>query len=282
MNLDLTEKTVLVTGASGGIGRALADGFLDEGARCILHGHTRLTDLERRAEERGWGDRVRLVGADLTDPGALDDALAPVVARWGRIDVAIANAGVWPRERSLLHRTSVERIAHTVSANLLGAAWTARSFMQSLERSGPRADGHGASLVFIGSTAGRFGEAGHAEYAMSKAGVVGLMRSLKNEIVELDPWARVNVIEPGWTVTEMARAELERPGAVKGAVRTMPLRQLARASDIARAALWLASPAMARHVTGQVVTVAGGMEGRVLWGDDDVDEEAVRRRLEDG
>ncbi len=76
----------------------------------------------------------------------------------------------------------------------------------------------------------------------------------------------------------MARPALNVPGNVARAVGTMPLRQLARAADIARTALYLASPVLSRHVTGQTVTVAGGMEGRALWTDDDIDEDAIRNR----
>jgi 3-oxoacyl-[acyl-carrier protein] reductase len=143
--------------------------------------------------------------------------------------------------------------------------WTARAFLTALRRVGPRPDGHGASLIFIGSTAGRFGEAGHAEYAATKAALRGLMLSLKNEIVHVDPWARVNLVDPGWTVTPMAQAELEKTGQIPQITRTMPLRRVASPEDVAGAVLFFASPALSRHVSGEAITVAGGMEGRVLW-----------------
>ena len=129
------------------------------------------------------------------------------------------------------------------------------------------------------ATAARVGERGHSDYATAKAGLAGLMESLKNEIVDLDPYGRVNIVEPGWTVTHMARPVLDQPGVIAGVVRTMPLRQLGRAVDVARAAAWLSSPLAARHVSGQVVSVSGGMEGRVRWEQDAVDEDAVRARL---
>ena len=168
-----------------------------------------------------------------------------------------------------------------IDVNLLGAAWTARAFMAQLARVGPRPDEHGASLVFIGSTAGRFGERGHAEYAMAKAGLRGLMLTLKNEIIDLDPYARVNMVQPGWTVTHMVREELERPGTIQGVTRTMPLRQLGRAVDIARTVAVLSSHVVSRHTSGQILTVAGGMEGRALWSPEQIDEDAVRRRLQE-
>jgi len=278
VDLQLSDKVVFVTGASGGIGRALAEAFAAEGARLALHAGSRRPSLEAFVASRPWRERALVVQADVTDPDALRVAVETTLASLGRVDVMIANAGVWPPEDLLLTEMPVERIRRTLDVNLLGAIWTARAF---LERLTPRSDGHGACLLFIGSTAGRFGEAGHVDYAASKAALRGLTLTLKNEIVRRDPWGRVNLIEPGWVATEMARAALDEPGAVTGAVRTMALRQLARAQDIARVAVMLASPAASRHVSGEVVSVAGGMEGRTLWNDAEIDVAAVRARLED-
>lgn len=279
MDLELAGKVVFVTGASGGIGRALAEAFAAEGAKLVLHGESRFEELSGWLALQPWRANARAVKADVTEPAQMRAALDTARRDFGRVDVCVANAGRWTSEHALLHQADEARIRRTIETNLLGTLWTARAFFAALAASGPRADGHGACLVMIGSTAGRFGEKGHAEYAASKAGLYGLLRSLKNEIVELDPFARVNLIEPGWTVTHMARAALEEPGTIGRIVRTMPLRQLGRAADIARAALFLASPAMSRHVSGEVLTVAGGMEGRALWNAGEVDEESIRRRV---
>ena len=120
--------------------------------------------------------------------------------------------------------------------------------------------------MFIGSTAARFGEkrAGRTT-PRPRPGWLGWCSRSKNEIVALDPAGRVNLLEPGWTVTHVPRENLQDKAAVDRVMQTMPLRQLAQADDIAKAALWLSSPTAARHVTGQTITVAGGMEGRVLW-----------------
>jgi len=281
MDLLLKDKVVFVTGASGGIGRALAEAFAAEGACLALHGRRRFDELEAWLAEQPWKDRALAVSADTTRPAEIERALQASAQRFGRIDVCVANAGAWPPDDLPLHRSPEERIQDTIDANLMGSLWTARAFLQALETSGPRADGHGASLILIGSTAGRFGEKGHAEYAVGKAGLYGLVTSLKNEIVDLDPYGRVNMIEPGWTATHMARPALQEPGHIARAVSTMALRQIGRAADIARSALFLASPAMARHVSGQVLTVAGGMEGRTLWGLESIDEDAIRARLRD-
>jgi 3-oxoacyl-[acyl-carrier protein] reductase len=126
--------------------------------------------------------------------------------------------------------------------------------------------------VLIGSTAGIFGEAGHADYAAAKAGLTyGLARSLKNEICRLAPRGRVNVVCPGWTVTPMARRFAADPARVRRALQTIPLRKVARVHDVAMAILYLASSRLAGHVSGQILTVSGGMEGRLLYGEDEVD-----------
>lgn len=279
MDLLLQDKVVFITGASGGIGRALAEAFAGEGAQLALHGHRRFDELTSWLEQQAWSERALAVQADTTQPVEIERAFSETVERFGRVDVCVANAGAWPPGDLLLHHSPEERIRSTLDANLLGSIWTARAFLRALEQAGPRADEQGASLILIGSTAGRFGEKGHAEYAVGKAGLYGLVTTLKNEIVDLDPFARVNMIEPGWTATHMARPALEQPGHIARAVRTMPLRQIGRAADIARTALYLASPQMARHVTGQVLTVAGGMEGRTLWETESIDEDAIRERL---
>ncbi|MFN0242265.1 MAG: SDR family NAD(P)-dependent oxidoreductase [Planctomycetota bacterium] len=279
MDLGLKGLVVVITGASGGIGRALAEAFAAEDASLVLTSVSRLPELESWVAGQPWRARALALRADVTQPAEIGAALEAACARFGRVDACVANAGRWTPEFALLHQADEQRVRASIDTNLMGSLWTARAFFAGLARSGPRSDGAGASLVLIGSTAGRFGEKGHAEYAVSKAGLYGLVRTLKNEIVELDPHGRVNMIEPGWTVTHMARPALDEPGRIAKVVRTMPLRQLARAKDIARAACFLCSPVAARHVSGEVLTIAGGMEGRVLWDPADVDEAAVRARL---
>jgi len=281
MDLQLANKTVWITGASGGIGRAMAEAFAEEGANVVLHGHSQLDELRAWLEVQPWRERALAVGADVRRQEEVAAAVDAARDHFGRLDVAIANAGVWPAEDAPLWELDPERVRHTLDVNLFGALWTAREFLRGLAADGPRPDGHGACLLFTGSTAGEFGERGHVDYATAKAGLVGLVRTLKNEIVKVDPWGRVNLIQPGWTVTEMARKSLDEPGVAQRVVRTMPLRQIGRAADIARTACYLASPFAARHVSGQTITVAGGMEGRVLWEEHEVDRDEVLRRVEE-
>lgn len=279
MDLALADKVVWITGASGGIGRALAEAFAAEGARLALHGGRRVDELRRWVAGQEWAASALVVAADVRDEDEVRSAAEEILARFGRIDVGVANAGVWPAADLLLDEIPAERLRDVLAVNLFGALHTARAFLAALRRTGPRPDGHGAALVFTGSTAGRFGERGHADYAVAKSALVGLVQSLKNEIVRLDPYGRVNLVQPGWTVTHMARPALDDDATVRRVTRTMALRQLGRARDVARTIVWLASPAASRHTSGEVVTVAGGMEGRLLWEEAEVDVAEVRRRL---
>ena len=279
MDLGLAGKVVWITGASGGIGRALAEVFAGEGARLVLQGHGSFAALEEWVAAQPWRAESLCVSADVRDPGALERCAARALERFGRLDACLANAGKWPSEPRALDELAPERLRATLEVNLLGALFTARAFLGALRHTGPRADGHGAALIFTGSTAGRFGERGHSDYAVAKAALHGAVKTLKNEIVQLDPYGRVNAIEPGWTVTHMARPALAQPGHVERALRTMPLRQLARAKDVARTAAWLASPLAAAHVSGEIIAVAGGMEGRCLWNEEEIDREKVLERV---
>jgi len=280
MDLGLTDRVALITGASGGIGQALAEAFAAEGARLALVAFRQWAALEARVAD-GWPcapERALALPADVSDPAQIEAAMRQAEARFGRVDHCVVNAGIWVPRAERLDAMAPARARATLEVNLFGALWTARAFLQSLVRTGPRAAGEGASLTFIGSTAGRFGERGNVDYAASKAALYGIVRSLKNEIVTIDPGARVNLIEPGWTVTAMARGALTAPDAIPRIARTMALRQLATGADIAHAAVFLASPTAARHVSGEVLTIAGGMEGRLLWEEAEIDAAAIRRR----
>jgi len=279
MDSALRDLNVLITGASGGIGGALAEAFAQEGCFLVLHAGSRLDPLRQHVATRPWADRAMCVGAELRDEHAVQAMFADACAQRGRIDVAVLNAGTWPAEDLPLHELSPERVREVIDVDLMGSIWTAAAFMRGMAQHGPRPDGRGASLCLIGSTAGRFGEPGHCAYAVAKAGLYGLLRTLKTELARIDPYARINMVEPGWTATPMARDALDRPGLLERIGRTMPLRQIARPEDIARAVLFLSSPGLARHVSGEVLVVAGGMDGRTLWDEHEVDADRIRRRL---
>jgi len=258
METGLEGKGVLVTGASGGIGAACARAFAAEGARVAVHYHRGEARAHEVASELGGAP---LVAADLTDELEVEQLFSETRAALGRIDVCAAAAGVWPSDDEPVWQLSLERWERTLRQNLTSVFLTARGFLREVKR-----NGHG-SLVLVGSTAGLVGEAGHADYAAAKAAVTGgLLSSLKNEIVRIAPQGRVNAVAPGWTASPMTRGHVD-PARVQQVSRTMALRKVARPEDVARQVVVLASDELSGHVTGQVVVIAGGMEGRVLHDD---------------
>jgi 3-oxoacyl-[acyl-carrier protein] reductase len=258
MQTELAGKGVVVTGASGGIGAACARAFAAEGAQVVVHYHRGRERAELVAAELGDTAAAAILPADLTVEEEVDALFAGARDALGRVDVCAAVAGVWPSEDVPVCRLPLDRWRETLDQNLTATFLTARAFLREVER-----NGHG-SLVLVGSTAGIFGEAGHADYAAAKSAVLGgLLLSLKNEVTRIAPLARVNAVAPGWTVSPMTRGHLDDE-QVRQISRTMALRKVAEPEDVAAQVVVLASDALSGHVTGQVVTVAGGMEGRVV------------------
>jgi len=271
MNTELAGKVILITGASGGIGSAMARLFAAEGARLVLHGHRNRAGLEKLQRSLN-GSESLAVTADLTRESGARRLFGRALKRFGRVDTLVANAGWWETRDVPLHRMSLTQWRKTLDGVLTSAFLCAREFFRIVAKQ------KRGNAVFIGSTAAVFGEAGHADYASAKAAIAfGLTRSLKNEIARLAPHTRdycggrINCVCPGWTIVPRNSAQLGDAAMIRRVAATMALPKLARPADIANAVVFLASDHLAGHVTGQTLVIAGGMEGRTLWRSDEID-----------
>jgi 3-oxoacyl-[acyl-carrier protein] reductase len=271
MNSDLSGKVVLITGASGGIGSAISRTFAAEGAHLVLHYHSNRKAAEELSHELASVPSL-VARADLTNEKDVKRLFADALRRFGRVDVLVANAGLWATHDTPLHQMTLKRWRWTLDGVLTSAFLSLREFLRIVAK-----QKHG-NAVLISSTAGIFGEAGHADYASGKSAMAfGLTRTLKNEIARIAPHTknycggRVNCVCPGWTVVPRTASKLGDAATVRRVTATMALPQIARPEDIANATVFLASDKLARHLTGQTLVVAGGMEGRWLWKPEEVD-----------
>ena len=224
----------------------------------LIHYHRGTERAQKLAAALGGAPTAQ---ADLTSETDVDRLFATAREALGSVDVCAAVAGVWPSDDTPVWELSLERWEETLRQNLTATFLTARGFLREVAR-----NGHG-SLVLVGSTAGRFGEAGHADYAAAKSALQGgLLLSLKNEVTRVAPRARVNAVAPGWTESPMTRGLVDDE-AIRRISRTMALRKVGQPEDVAAQVVVLASDVLSGHVSGEVVTVAGGMEGRVVHDD---------------
>ena len=271
MNTHLAGKVILITGASGGIGSAIARAFAAEGARLVLHCHRNLGGAEKLQRELAPTEAL-VVRGDLTREAAVKNIFAQAVKHFGRVDSLVVNAGWWETRDVPLHEMSLTQWRATQDGVLTSAFLCTREFFRLVAKQ------KSGNAVLIGSTAAVFGEAGHADYAAAKSAMAfGLTRSLKNELARLAPHTRdycggrINCVCPGWTVVPRNAAKLGDAKVVRKVTSTMALPKIARPEDIASAVVFLSSDALAGHITGQTQVIAGGMEGRILWQPEEID-----------
>jgi NAD(P)-dependent dehydrogenase (short-subunit alcohol dehydrogenase family) len=260
----LKGKTVLLSGASGGIGSEIARSFDREGCRQVLtyladdRGRKEIEDLKKTLK----GDYIA-VPADLIKEGEVDVIFEKAAKKYGRIDVLVACAGVWSAEKNVADRT-LEEWNRAFMLNSTADFLLTRGFFRNLRKH----PGEYGSVVYIGSTAGQIGEAYHHDYAATKSAIIyGLTQSLRIEILDYAKRGRVNVVCPGWCATPITEEMLKDKQFVHFITSTIPLRKVATPRDIAAAVLFFASDELAGHLTGAVLAVSGGMNGRLFHGE---------------
>jgi len=274
MDLNLTGKHILLTGGTGGIGKAIIDQLVEEEARVTIHYNTNIvsaTEIQNKYDS----SNVFLVQGDLRKEEDIENLFFLANDHFGRIDNLIANAGIWSSESTLTSELSLDQWNNTLAVNLTGVFLCVRAFFRNLIKY----PGKSASIVLVGSTAGFFGEAGHADYSASKAALMyGLTKTWKNEIIHYVEMGRVNSVGPGWVLTEMVGESLEDMEEVRKILQTIPMQKIASATDIANTVLFLLSDKASGHISGESLLVSGGMEGRVLFDKSQVDLSYFRKK----
>ena len=242
----LANQVAVVTGAGRGIGRAVAHRLAEAGADVVCVSRTS-ANAEKVAEEvRGKGRKAWAHAIDVADATAVAEGVAGILAEAGRVDILINNAGV--TRDGLLMRMSEEDWDVVLRTNLRGAF----SFTKALSRSFLKQ--RSGRIINVASVIGLIGNAGQCNYAASKAGLIGFTKSAARELASRG--VTVNAIAPGFIDTDMTAALDEKARA--DILRKIPLNRLGQPEDIAAAVLYLAGPS-GRYVTGQVLTVDGGM-----------------------
>jgi 3-oxoacyl-[acyl-carrier protein] reductase len=244
MNLDLTGQIALVTGASRGIGQAIADALMQSGAKVI--GTATTAEGAAAIDARLKGNGGRGVALNVTDPKACEDIIDLIVKDFGGIQILVNNAGI--TRDQLAMRMKSEEWTDVIDTNLSAVFRLSQAVLR------PMMKARSGRIINITSIVGHMGNPGQANYAAAKAGVSGMTRALAREIGSRN--ITVNCVAPGFIDTDMTRAlSKEQQNALKA---NIPLARLGTPEDVAQAVAFLASPAAA-YITGNTLHVNGGL-----------------------
>lgn len=248
----LAGKRAIITGAGSGIGRAAAIRFAQEGARVGLIDINLAAIEEVAASIMASGDEALPLLADVTDEDQVANAVDEAIARWGGLDVVVANAGIeLVGEDARAHELAKEVWDRTIAVNLTGIFLTCKHGIRALLASG------GGSVVCTASPTGLYGSAaGYSAYSASKAGVYGLTRVMANDYARHG--IRVNAVIPGFTNTPMTKYFMEDDEEREALLRSIPMGRPGRAEEVAAVMVFLASDE-ASYVTGAAWASDGGM-----------------------
>jgi 3-oxoacyl-[acyl-carrier protein] reductase len=266
--LSLSGKVALISGGSRGIGAATVRIFVGAGAKVVFSYQKARSQAEALARECGEAN-CHPVACNLDDPEAARALVAEAVKHFGRLDILVANHGVWPPEDVAIERMSDEQWRSTMAINLdavFGLVKHGVSQMKSQPRagimaghaiSGPGVSGHPAAghIVLISSTSGQRGEAFHCDYSATKGALISMTKSLSTELAPARIY--VNCVAPGWVDTDMSKPALDDPKVGEEIRRDIPLGRAGRPEEIAAPVLFLCTE-LAGFITGEVFNVNGG------------------------
>ena len=242
--MELNGKKALITGAGRGIGKTIADRFLAAGAEVWGLDIKEPDDLSARVEKAGG--KLHWISADLSKTGEVDGVIESAIKESGGFDILVNNAGI--TKDNLSFRMSLEEWQKVIDINLSAAFFVARTVARDMIRK------RAGSIINMASVVGIHGNGGQANYSASKAGLIGVTKSLANEVASRG--VRVNAIAPGFIETDMTAV---LPQEVKQKMLdVVPLKRPGKQEDVAEAALFFASDSSS-YITGQVLPVDGGM-----------------------
>jgi len=246
LQVDLAGQTAIVTGASRGIGRAIAFALASSGAQvaCVARSADKLAETVEAI--RAAGGTAEVYECDVTNGESVQKVVDSVLEKWGKLHILVNNAGI--TRDTLIPRMSDEDWDLVINTNLRGTFLFTRAVTR------PMLQGRYGRIINIASTSGLSGNAGQANYSASKAGVIGMTRTVAKELASRK--ITVNAIAPGFIETEMTDAL--GPVVLEEVKKRIPAKRVGRAEEIAFAALFLASEA-ASYITGQVLTIDGGL-----------------------
>ncbi|PYP83866.1 MAG: 3-oxoacyl-ACP reductase FabG [Blastocatellia bacterium AA13] len=246
--IDLKDKVAMVTGGSRGIGAAASIALARAGASVVVnYAHREEAAAEVISQARAHGAKAIAVRADVARVDDVQRLFDIALAQFGRIDVLVANAGIW--KRAEIERLDEKEWQETIDINLKGVYTCCRLAAIEMKKQGS------GRIITVSSTAGQRGEAFYSHYAASKGGVISFTKALASE---LGPSGiTVNSVAAGWVFTDLSAEALQDKQELEKIVAAIPLRRVATPEDIAGPILFLASD-LARHITGEILNVNGG------------------------
>ncbi len=251
--LSLSGKVALISGGSRGIGAATVRMFAAAGAKVAFSYRSARSRAEALAQECG-ADVCHPIASNLDNPEAARALVTETVRHFGRLDILVANHGVWPEQDVPIERMSDAQWRSTLSINLDGVFGLVKHSVAHMKAQ-PRKDGLAGHIVLISSTSGQRGEAFHSDYSATKGAVISLTKSLSTELASSGIY--VNCVAPGWVDTDMSAGALADPKSGEEIRRTIPLGRAGRPEEIAAPVLFLCTE-HASFITGEVFNVNGG------------------------
>ena len=251
VSLSLANRIALITGGSRGIGAATVRLFSQAGARVVFNYQRAKTEADQLVKECG-SDNCVAVQCDLTGTQSAADLVSATVERFGRLDILVANHGVWPPEDTPIDQIPDEQWLNTISVNLNAVFSLIKHSVAQMKKQDRKGPTH---IVLVSSTAGQRGEAFHVDYSATKGALISMVKGLSSELIRHGIY--VNSVAPGWVDTDMSGPALSDPQTRKTIFNTIPMGRVATPEEIAGPILFLCTE-YAGFISGEIFNVNGG------------------------